>query len=392
MSALVDYFRGTALIRITGAWPEGFLNRLAKERIAFWDTEKQDDFSYKLCIHTRNIKDAEKLAKRAMCDCRTEQRFGFRQQFGQLRFRVFLILLASILLTALCILPQFIWTLDVQGCESLHEEQVLRALETLDIQFGTWGPGIDSQDVKNHMLAILPELEWIAINRSGGHASVLVQERRKAPELTDRRAAGNIVASRTGIIVEMQVLAGEAIVKKGQTVLRGELLVSGLYDRTTGVQMTHAMAEVYARTWRQNFTATPSQQMVKTYTGKTKTVFSLVLGGKRINFYGSSGISYANCDKMTQASTLTLPGGFSLPITLIEETYREYVLSCDDVDAALAQERLEQFTREYVFSDLVGGRIDLFAAELRQDDGVYVLESISECTEQIALEVPTDPN
>ncbi len=392
MSAIIDFFRGTANLKLEGAWPEGCLNRFAEKRIPFWDAERLDDFTYTVRVYVRDLPRAQAAAQRAMCDCMELSRHGFRAQFGNLRYRAVLAVLAAVVIIALCILPQFIWTLEVEGCETLHEEDVLRALESLGIGFGTWGPSIDSQTVKNHMLALLPELEWIAINRSGGRATVLVQERTMAPELIDRREPTNIVASRTGIITEMQVLSGEPVVKTGQTVLRGELLVSAYFDRTTGVQVTHAMAEVYARTWHQQISVTPAQTQVKLYTGETKTQFALVFCGKRINLYRNSGISQANCDKMTQASTLTLPGGITLPVTLIEETYRAYTLTSAEVDAAAAEEQLEAFTRDYVFSGLVGGEITQFRSSFRSDGELYLLESVAECTEQIAQEVPTDPN
>jgi similar to stage IV sporulation protein len=392
MSAIIDFFRGTAQLRLSGAWPEGCLNRFARERIAFWDTTRVDDFTYTVRIYGKDRQRAEKAAQRAQCDCEIEQEFGFQKQFGKLRYRIALLLAGALLLTALCVLPQFIWVIDVQGCETLHEEQVLRALESLGIGFGTWGPSIDSQTVKNHMLVLLPELEWIAVNRSGGRATVLVQERVPSPEVTDRRECANIIASRTGIITEIQVYSGEVLVQKGQTVLRGELLVSGLFDRTTGVQVTHAMAEIYARTWHEHTAVMPSQVLQKQDSGQEKTQFAIVFGHWRINFYRNSGISSYKCAKMTQTSTLTLPGGITLPISLIEETYRAYTVSPADVDAASARDELQSFTRDYVFSGLVGGSITQFRTSLREDNGVYLLDSVAECSEQIALEVPSEPN
>ncbi len=391
MSAIINFFRGTIRLSLTGAWPESCLNRFAAQKIAFWDTEKHDEFTYSVRIYAKDRQRAARAAQRAMCDMQVTGEYGFRRQFGAIRCRTALIVCAALILAALCILPQFVWTLEVEGCETLHEEQVLRALESLGIGFGTWGPSIDSQTVKNHMLVLLPQLEWIAVNLSGGRATVLVQERTEVPELIDRKEQVNIVASRTGIIEQMLVLSGQPVVEQGQTVLRGELLVSGYFDSTTGVQVTHAMAEIYARTWHQQTAVTPSSQTVKHYTGETLTRYAIVLGNKRINFYQNSGIPEGICDKMTHTSILTLPGGITLPITLIEETYRFYTTEQTDVDAASAETQLTEFTKSYVFSGLVGGEIVQFDATITEDAGLYRLSSVAECVEQIALEMPTEP-
>ena len=63
----------------------------------------------------------------------------------------------AVILTAALTLPQFIWTMEVSGNSTIPEERILRELESLGIGFGTYGPSIDSQDVKHHMLALFPE-------------------------------------------------------------------------------------------------------------------------------------------------------------------------------------------------------------------------------------------
>ncbi len=392
MSAIIDFVRGSVLLRITGAWPEGCLNRYAQQHVAFWDTNREDDFTYTVRVYQKDFERANRLAGRAMCECEIIAEFGLHARFGRLRYKTLLIVLTAFVLAALCILPQFVWTIEVEGCEMLHEQQIIRALESIGIGIGTWGPSIESQNVKNHMLTLLPELEWIAINRSGGRATVLVSERTQTPEIINRRQAGNIVASQTGIITQISVLSGEPVVAVGQTVLQGELLVSGYFDRTTGVQVTHAMAEIYARTWHQEIAVTPTVKLEKVYTGTTKTKYALVLGKNRINLFRNSGIWGDNYDKITQMSTLTLPGGFTLPISLITETWSEYTLAECEIDPARVETRLNTFTKNYVFSSLIGGEITQIKADFYEQNGLYCYDCIAECTEQIAQEKPNDPN
>lgn len=391
MSAVIRFFRGVTTLRVTGAIPEDCLDRLSAGNVPFWHVTREDDFTFTLRIWRRDASRAAALAQRAQCDCRIVSRTGLAQRLGALRCRVAIALCFAAILAALCILPQFVWTLEVIGCEELHPQQILRALESIGVGFGTWGPSIDIQTVKNHMLALLPELEWIAVNRSGGRATVLVHERVATPLLTQRREAGNIVASRTGIITQMEVYSGDAVAQTGQTVLRGELLVTGCLERTTGIHYTHAMAEIYARTWHEVTALAPRAQQTKTYTGEEKTQYALILGKSRINFYANSGISGAKYDKMTEAISLTLPGGVTLPITLLKITTRAYTTADASGDPDAARQALDDAVQSYVTSSLVGGSITEYRSEFQGDGACYRLDAVAECSEQIALEQPLLP-
>lgn len=131
-------------------------------------------------------------------------------------------------------------------------------------------------------------------------------------------------AARDGVIVSMSVLGGQSLCQVGQAVRAGELLVTGCVDLETHTQYTHADAEIYAMTQRTLTAVYPQTATQKAYTGQVIRRYSLVIGRKRINLSGNSGISEVSCDKMTERKTLTLPGGFSLPVTLVVETYRPY--------------------------------------------------------------------
>ena len=48
-----------------------------------------------------------------------------------------------------------------------------------------------------------------------------------APEVDDEEQVGSIVARSSGIVTHIEPLSGEALVAQGDTVLAGEVLISG---------------------------------------------------------------------------------------------------------------------------------------------------------------------
>lgn len=381
---------GTATVELIGAWPERCLSRFAALRLPMDQVEKVDELTCRVRLLQRDLKRAEAVASKCGCEFRILQRAGLRTKYGGLKRRVALYVGLAVILTAALTLPQFIWTMEVSGNSTIPEDRILRELESLGIGFGTYGPSIDSQDVKNHMLARIPELEWLAINRSGGRAVVEVRERAETPEMIDMHTITNVVAARTGIITNAQVYAGKSMVKEGQTVLQGELLVSGVAEWINRTQYSHAMAEIYARTWHKTTAVLPQTYTAKDPTGETEVCRTLILGKKRIKLSGNSSFSQSNCDKIITESALTLPGGIELPIRLETVTcvyYEPVEETMPDVDAyALLAE--ESYAR--IRSSLLAGEILNTSCVQEAADGLYYYTTVAECSEQIAMEVPVE--
>ena len=109
----------------------------------------------------------------------------------------------------------------------------------------------------------------------------------------------------------------------------------------------------------------------KVYTGQVIRRYSLIVGRKRINLSGNSGISDATCDKMTETKTLSLPGGYSLPVKLEIETLRPYRTVEVQVSQTLAEDALCSYARQAALSEMIAGEILGQTPALREESGLY---------------------
>ncbi len=384
MQRLTFYLRGVLRIRAKGASPEQLPNRLARARIAFWDLRRVDDLTMELSVFRTDLFRLRQIAKKAMCSVEVLQKSGFSAAFGGLRRRPVLLLglLCSIALVML--LQHFIWYYDISGNTQVSDLQILAALEASGAGVGTWDFSLDAQVVENHVLALLPELQQITVNLYGGCAEVLVRERDPKPELAERRTPCNLVASRSGLILEMNVLCGDAVVKPGDAVLQGQLLVSGLGDRTLWVQEMHAMGEIYAKTWQKKAAIMPDMQLCKQYTGEETCRYALILGKKRINLSPGSGISGGNCDKMTLIKPLRLPGGILLPVRLEKTVQRSYRIQ--EVASADPARLLQQTLIHELVEHAVAAEVLETAGDTAHANGLWIYQAVFTCREMIARE------
>lgn len=390
MYRIVNFFRGYAQLRVTGAAPEQCLNALSAARIPFWGISREDDLHFRLFVRRKDVAEAQRTAVKAFCSAELTGRFGFLQTFHGLRRRPVFLVGMLLAVAATFFLQGFVWTIQVEGNETVHDEEILRALETLDIRFGSWGADIDSQMTKHQMLNLVPELSWLAANRTGGCLHILVTERSTAKSETPEYAVASVVAARDGVLTQVSVLEGMKLCAVGDTVSKGQLLVSGYEDYGLSVRAVCANAEIYAQTWHTGTVLTPAQQQIKQYTGEEWTERTLIIGRKRINLSGNSGNYTTNCDKMVDVTELTLPGDISFPVSLETATYRSYETVAVDVTEQDASCLLTDAWKRMTEAGMIAGQIRRTEQSVVYAGGVYALHAQSDCEEMIARIVPTE--
>ena len=308
-----------------------------------------------------------------------------------LRFRRRYVLLAGLSLCAAAMVygSFFIWDFQVEGNETVPDEEILRALEQNGVGIGTFSFSLDPEGLRNQVLLEIPELSWLTVNVSGCRATVQVRERVKKPEMVDERTPTNVVARRAGLVLTIQSTEGVNMVLPGTSVEEGQLLISGVEDTdTVGARILAGRGSVMARTWYTLTTRMPLTVQTKSYTGRKKTGWSLIFGTHRVKFYGNSSIEGAEYDKITTRYPWTLLG-LRLPVTLVRETYRFYERAETGMDPAAAESAGEAILTEYLHS-LVDpyGTVTTTLCTSRQREGVLEVTLAAECREEIARTAP----
>lgn len=230
MWRVIWFFLGVTRLQVTGASPEWCLQRLAKARVPFHFCGKPDAFTAGIWILRRDEARVTRLVRAAGCECHVEERGGFPAVFGGLQRRLWLPVLLLAAAAAAVIVPKFVFFYTVEGNETVPSAQILRELQELGVGFGTYGPSIKPQELKNQMLLRIPKLQWLTVQQSGMRAVVVVRERPEKEPVLDRRSPVNVVAARAGVLTRVQAEAGNCLCAPGQAVTAGELLVSAYTD------------------------------------------------------------------------------------------------------------------------------------------------------------------
>lgn len=387
MNNWIWFLRGYFFLEISGASPQWALNRLTQNRVPFWSVLWKDDFTVTIAVPRKYLKQAEKCIELGMCRKSSCKETGFPKLARSMLHRPVMQFFLVLSFLMIWILPQFVLFYQVIGNETVPEAQILRALDEIGVSFGIYGPNIDPQRISNQVLKKIPDLQWITVNQNGCRAQVIVRERPDVPEIYHRKGLSNVIATQSGVITEQSIFAGQAVHQVGDTVLKGDLLVSGMVDLERTCTVERARAEIYARTWRESKAAIPSTYLAKSYSGKKQTRIWLCLGEKRMKIFGNSGISPWNCDKITRKKPLQLPGGLLLPISVEIQTLCFYEPRSCPLPSEDATEILKVHTEHTAAKEMIAGQILKRRHQLIKENDRYLLSSVLECHEMIAKSV-----
>lgn len=393
MKKLMRFMLGFVRIRVTGVFPERFLNLCGTERVPFWEPERPDERTLIVTVPLTAQKRSKVLAKKAFCETEVLQKSGL--PFFLRNFRSRYALLGGMLfaVAGAVILSGFILVVDVTGNSAVSDSVILTELERIGFGVGSYGPAVNVRALSNRVLLDLPELSFLTINISGVRAEVVVREAAEIPELEDWRQSADVTAKADGLILDIDPLIGRPMVMEGEAVLKGEVLISGLEEHHTGdgsgqvIGLTQVRAEgrVMAQTRRVLRASTPLCVTSRGQPVSSRTMWTINFLKNSIKFGSDGSIPAGVCDKIKIEYPLTLPGGVSLSlsktiVTVYESTERQ-------AERGSAEDFLRE-TLERRLSMMLGeeGQLLHRKTTFSERDGVLTAELEAACIEQIGIE------
>ena len=373
--------RGSVRLRLTGADPERTLGHLCRT-IRLEDIRACGPLVVEFSAAASDMNAVNALAERFGDRVEVLDRGGFPQTMENWLRYPLVCITVLVLICASLWLPGRVLFFQVEGNEHIPDRRILEEASSCGLHFGASRASVRSEQVKNRLLDALPELGWVGVNTSGCVATITVQERQRSPE-EELLPPGNLVAAADGIITSVTVTAGTPQCVAGQGVRAGQTLISGYTDLGLCTHVEAAQGEIFALTERRMEAMLPGDTCQITGEGEIQKKYSLLLGKNRINFYSDSGILHTGCGKMTKIRVLTLPGGWELPVALIEEVYTVRQTAWTQRSQEEARSMLEQAARRELEQQMIAGEIQQAKAAYAEEEGRCRLTLLCRCHEMI---------
>ncbi len=388
---VINFLRGYVTLLLSGQFIERFINICMHRGIFLWDIRKTGRDSAQAKMSVRAFKTLPPIAKKTHTRIKILEKRGLPVRIAGYRRRVLFPVGLLLAVTFLYGASLFLWSVDIVGCEQVSAVEIKAVLAELGVRPGAFKQSIDVGDVKNGALARLSDLSWLWVDIRGCRATVRVQEKRIAPEIVPTDAC-DIIAGADGIISEIIATEGQTKIAVGDTVTRGQLLISSVYtSEREGIpaRYTHAAGKVYARTWYEKSKTVSLTEIKKNYTENTHTDRALRLGSFTLPLSDMRAVPYESCDRERVVHDLVLFGIYT-GITYQTDTYLEYTPETLEIpiDAAIAaaEADLDVQIQNEIF-DKAAQRTDARTTYTKNGDGTLTVTRTAEFKEQIGVEM-----
>ncbi len=282
----------------------------------------------------------------------------------------------------------YVWDIELRGNENISDGDILSVLAQCGVESGAFWPAFSADSIRSQVLYRLPGLSWITVNMHGSLAEVIVVERNPPPEMIYEGECSNIVSDKDAFIIEVNALEGKSLVKAGDAVKRGDILISGIVESSySPPRFLHCLGSIKAET-NSSFTAvSPSVVQKKVPTGEKIRKYALIIGNKRINFYSGSSISHSFCDKIISVWSPEIKGVLTLPISIVKETSYFYSTEESEADYYAVSQELEYTLRENFSREINDGKIISEKLNFSKNDDLVISTLRVRCIENIGRTV-----
>ncbi|MGI6558739.1 MAG: sporulation protein YqfD [Limnochordia bacterium] len=342
-------FFGYVIIRIKGENPEGFLNAILRQGLRLWDVQRlRPD-----CLVARtSIGDFRRMrpaCRQAKVQVSILEREGLPFFLARLWRRPLFILGGLAFLAVVSYLATFVWFIQVEGNQTLAGEDVLAFLAEQGLRPGVPKRELDPRQLEKALLFSLPRLAWAGVEIQGTLAKVVLVEK----TVTEESRPGDIIAAKDGVVVNVIPFTGTPLVRQGDTVRRGQKLISGelpSWHRDYGrliargqLPYLQASGIVEARVWYEEEVYVPLQQTILRDTGRY-AVFREIHWQDKIWTFGG-GAEFAYCTETREIRRL--PGVAAvLPLEVHTVTQREQMPIVEELSPEEAIGQGERMARE----------------------------------------------
>lgn len=315
---------------------------------------------------------------------RATKKYGLILPFLSIKNRWGLMVGAVCVVAIFCYLSGFVWCIDIVGNDRITTQEMVSFLEDNDFYVGKFSRSVERDMLEQLIMASFDDCAWAHINIDGTTAIVEIDEAIPKPEVVDD-VITNVKASKDGRIIKATTYSGWQCVQNGDSVVKGDLLISGVYESEKEKEnmFAHARGRVIAQV-EEPFNLTISRsQLKRTYTS-SRTYRSL-------NFFGLHipiGVAVKNAQNadIERSEEDVMINNKAIPLGIITTEYNYYdvesvLLNDDELRAMLDTEMKRQLERDYGEYEIITQKIDI---NINADEAVAKGKIV--CIEDIAEE------
>ena len=328
-----QHLNGMIELRLPADRTDEILQKLPEEGIQLYQIRQKESYLY-ISIHLDDFRAVQQIMREKRCRFHIEKKMGIPFAISRIRRRHGLWLGCCTGMAMLYLLLSFLWGYEVSGNVYYSQEHMVALVQEYGMVPGARMNKFDYDALAQQIVLDHPEFTWIQLEPQGTTLKITVKERLQDDRHIEK--TGSLVASSDGRITELLVFRGTALVKQGDWVTEGQVLVGG-WDYPDRIRNEQGIFVPYGQAFAVEAQAVISGEQERSAIGscmlKEKTLVStgrqqkqiVISSGKHdITLYGPEESPYRYSSRETeQRPLIPWKGVVQIPIYIKTTVFKE---------------------------------------------------------------------
>lgn len=250
------------------------------------------------------------------------------------------------------LLSTFLWSIRVSGGFVHTTEELTAYLAEKGIRCGIRHRTIDCDSLEKQIRLDYPDIGWVSAELKGTKLILQISETSQ-PQKASETTESSICASSDGIVVSILCTNGTPLVKEGDVVRKGDILISGIVpiigdnDTLVDTKLVAADGTVILQTMKNYEYRFSGTKQLRTATGNETNGISFYWRNNKI-FSVMPSHNYENYDIIQKDMAIFRNNLFHLPFLLKTQTICEYSVAESTYSEEEIREIAETALQEYI--------------------------------------------
>ncbi len=323
LMVLLNYIMGYVTITVEGYFIERFINICNNNKILLWGMKRKKSSILIAKIGIQDFKKIKEIVRATKCKVKINDKKGLPFTIYKYRKRKIFLIMILLVVISIFITSNYIWNIEIVGLNKISNEEIIQNLKENGIDIGTKKKSINAKQIINNIRLERDDIAWIGLDIQGTNLKVEIVENKEKPEIIDENDICNIVAQKDGVITKIVTKNGTAIVKEGDVVRKGDILIQGkLEGQYTGTRYVHSEGTVEAEVWYSKKEKKYFKNSEEVETGASESKYKININNFKINLYKSLP-NFEKYDTINKKKKIKIFSNFYLPIEIEKTTYIE---------------------------------------------------------------------
>ena len=323
IAILLRLIFGYVKVEIEGYYIERFINICQNKKILIWNLKREKGVKLFFNIGIKDFKSLKQISRKTNCKIKIKRKRGIPFYIHKYKKRKIFVAFLVIIVIFVYTSSKYIWNIEINVEKNHIVPNIEKDLYDLGLKKGVLKSKIEIDKIINEIRLKRDDISWMGVDLKGTNAIVKIVKIDEKPKLIDVNDYCNIVASKSGTITKIVAQNGTALVKIGDQVNKGDVLIAGFMEgKYTDKRYVHSLGDVQAIIKYEKSEKIPLNQEKIRETGKKEKKFKIKVNNFQINFYKTLS-KFKIYDTIYKEKKIKIFSNFYLPISVIEITNKE---------------------------------------------------------------------